>query len=153
MSDMLQTTIDKFTFRVPTDRLYSPEGLWVLRMPDGAGGRVRVGMTDYLQQSSGDLAFAEGQPVGTRVHVGDEVGLVETIKVNLTLASPVDGTVVGVNPLLKTAPEVINQDPYGKGWLVMVEVTDWEAQKARLLDPEAYFAHMKVQAEAEVATL
>ncbi len=153
MPDMLQTTVDKFTFRVPTDRVYSPEGLWVLWLREEANGRVRIGLTDYLQQHSGDVAFAEARPVGTRVVVGDEVGSVETIKVNLGLPSPVDGTIVEVNPELETSPEAINQDPYGRGWLVIVEVADWEAQKARLLDPDAYFAQMKGQAEAEVKDL
>ena len=153
MSDMLQTTVDKFTFRVPTDRLFSPEGVWALWLQEQTDGRVRIGLTDYLQQHSGDVAFAEGKPVGTRVKAGDEVGMIETVKVNLSLSSPVEGTVVEVNPLLETTPEVINQDPYGKGWLVVIEVADWDAQKARLLDPDAYFAHMKEQAEEEVKTL
>lgn len=152
MPDMLQTSVDKFTFRVPTDRLFSPEGVWALWLHDQADGRVRVGLTDYLQQHSGDVAFAEGQPLGTQVSAGDEVGMIETIKANLSLPSPVDGTVVEVNPLLETTPEVINQDPYGAGWLVVIEVADRETQKARLLGPDAYFAHMKKQAEEEVMT-
>ncbi len=150
MPDILRVTVDKFTFLVPPDRFYSPEGLWVLRLGGDADGRVRIGLTDYLQQHSGDVAFAETLPVGTRLRAGDDVGTVETIKVNLALPSPVDGTIVEVNRDLETSPEVINQDPYDRGWLAVVEVTDWEMQKARLLGPDAYFAQMKGQAEAEV---
>ena len=153
MPDYLETTIDKFTFRVPTDRVYSSEGLWALWLREEAGGRVRIGLTDYLQQHSGDVAFVDVLPVGTRVGAGDDVGSVETIKVNLSLPSPVDGVIVEVNPALETSPEVINQDPYGRGWLAIVEVTDWEAQRAQLLDPDAYFAQMKGQAEEEVGDL
>ena len=149
MPDFLQTTVDKFTFRVPTDRVYSPEGLWVLRLRDAAGGRVRIGLTDYLQQHSGDLAFAEVRPVGTRVRAGEEFATVETIKVNLGLPSPVDGVVVEVNPELETSPEVINQDPHDRGWLAVVEVSDPVAQESRLLSPDAFFAHMKAMIEEE----
>lgn len=150
MSDMLATTVDKFTFRVPTDRLFSPEGLWVLWLGDEqAVGRVRLGLGDYLQQHSGDVAFAEGMPVGTMVQVGDEVGMIETVKASLGLLSPVEGMVVQVNPLLESTPEVINQDPYGDGWLVVIEVADWDLQKSRLLAADAYFVQMKQQAEDE----
>jgi glycine cleavage system H protein len=149
MPDFLQTTVDKFTFRVATDRLYSPGGLWA-RWSGGEGdGRVRIGLSDFLQQHSGDVAFVEVAPVGTRVRAGDEIGTIETVKVNVSLASPVDGTVVEVNPELATAPEVINQDPYGGGWLAIVAVEDREAQEARLLTPDAWFARMKAQAEQE----
>ena len=150
MPDFLETTVDKFTFRVPTDRVYSPEGLWAMWVGDEANDRVRIGLTDYLQQHSGDVAFAETRPVGTHVQAGEELGLVETIKVNLSLPSPVEGAVVEINPDLETEPEVINQDPYGQGWLAIVEVTNWETEKARLLNPDAYFAHMKGLAEEEV---
>ena len=60
-----------------------------------------------------------------------------------------NGTIVEVNPAMINAPEAINQDPYGTGWLAVMEVVDWEAEHARLLDPQAYFKIMKGQAEAE----
>ena len=152
MPDFLVTTIDKFTFRVPTDRFYSPEGVWVLWLPGAPVVRVRVGVTDFVQQLGGDVAFATAMPVGTTVQAGDEVGTVETIKATLQLLSPVDGRIVAVNPALKAAPEVINQDPYGEGWLAEIEVADGDAQAAGLLDPQAYLAHMKAAAEEEVGT-
>ena len=89
MPDYLETTVDKFIFRVATDRLYSPEGVWAL----ADGDRIRVGMTDFLQQRSGDVAFAEVRPAGTAVAAGDEVALIETIKANVEVLSPVGGTV------------------------------------------------------------
>ncbi len=145
MSEVLETTVDKFTFKVPTDRSYSREGLWVQEV----NGRVRIGLTDFLQQRSGDVAFAEVKPVDTSLKVGDEVATVETIKVNISLASPISGKVLEINPALETASELINQDPYGAGWLAVIDPTDWSREKTALLDPQAYFNLMRRQAEEE----
>ncbi len=95
------------------------------------------------------MAFAEAKPKGTALRVGDEVGTVETIKVNISLTSPINGTVFEVNPAMETAPEAINQDPYGEGWLAEIEPTDWKTDRAALLDPQTYFTLMKGQAEEE----
>jgi glycine cleavage system H protein len=145
MAEVLEFTVDKFKFRVPTDRLYSSEGLWAQE----AGDRVRLGLTDFVQQRSGDVAFAEVKPQGTALKVGDELGTIETIKVNISLTSPIGGTIVEVNPSLETAPEAINQDPYGAGWLALIEPASWETDRASLLDPAAYFNLMRGQAEEE----
>ena len=146
MTEYLETTVDKFIFKVATDRYYSSQGLWV----KADGNLVRIGLSDFLQQRSGDVAFAEVNKPGISVNVGDEVATIETIKVNISLTSPVTGTVVEVNSAMSTAPEVINQDPYGEGWLAVIESTDWEADRADLLDSQAYFLLMKGQAEEEV---
>jgi glycine cleavage system H protein len=145
MPDYLETTVDKFIFKVATDRLYSAEGIWAL----ADGNRVRVGMTDFLQQLNGDVAFAEVQPEGTAVAIGDEVAVIETIKANVEVPSPVGGAIVEVNPAMELSPEVINQDPYGEGWLVDIEASDWPADRDGLLGPQAYFELMKAQAEEE----
>ena len=145
MPEYLETTVDKFTFKVATDRLYTAEGVWAL----DTGGSVRVGVSDYVQQRSGDVAFAEVKPLGTRVVVDEEVGSIETVKANISLGAPVAGTVAEVNPLLETAPETINADPYGAGWLAVIAPDDWAADRTRLLDPAAYFAIMQEQAEKE----
>jgi glycine cleavage system H protein len=145
MPDYLETTVDKFIFKVATDRLYSAEGIWAL----ADGNRVRVGMTDFLQQLNGDVAFAEVRPEGTAVASGDEVAAIETIKANVEVPSPVGGAIVEVNPEMELSPEVINQDPYGEGWLVVIEASDWPADRDALLGPQAYFELMKAQAEEE----
>jgi len=149
MPDYLETTVDKFIFRVATDRLYSPEGVWAL----AEGDRIRVGMTDFLQQRSGDVAFAEVRPAGRTVASGDEVALIETVKANVEVPSPVSGAIVEVNPALALSPEVINQDPYGDGWLAIIEAADWPTDRNALLDPQAYFEVMRAQAEEEARTL
>jgi glycine cleavage system H protein len=146
MTEFLQTTVDKFTFMVATDRLYNDEGVWA--KPEGE--LVRVGLSDFVQQRSGDVAFAETKPAGTRIAAGEELATIETIKVNISLSSPVGGEVLEVNQAMSSTPEAINQDPYGTGWVALVRTTDWEADKANLLEPEAYFARMKAQAEQEV---
>lgn len=146
MQEFLETLVDKFTFKVATDRFYNPEGVWA--KPEGK--RVRIGLSDFLQQRSGDVAFAEVKPFGTMVTFGDEVAVIETIKVNISLSSPASGKVIEVNPVMETAPEAINQDPYGAGWLAVIETMDWETDRVQLLDPQAYFAQIKVEAEQEV---
>ncbi|HLF27303.1 MAG TPA: glycine cleavage system protein H [Anaerolineae bacterium] len=145
MPEFLETTVDKFTFKVALDRRYTSEGVWVL----AEGDRVRIGLSDFVQQRSGDVAFAEVKPIGAQLAIGDEVAVIETIKVNVSLGAPVAGTIVAINPQLETAPEIINQDPYGAGWLARLEPGDWEADRAHLLEPQAYFDLMRGQAEAE----
>src|SRR5512138_1960876 len=149
MTEFLKTTVDKFIFKVATDRFYSNEGLWAQK----DGNRIRIGLSDFLQQRSGDVAFAEAKPSGTTIAVGDEVATIETIKVNISLTSPVTGKVVEINPIMSTAPEAINQDPYGDGWLAVIEANDWETDRAALLDSQAYFTLMKGQAEEETKKL
>jgi glycine cleavage system H protein len=145
MPDFLEFIVDKFTFQVATDRVYTTAGVWA--RPEGA--LVRIGMSDFLQQRSGDVAFAEVKPAGTRLDYDDEVAVIETIKVDISLGSPVSGTIMEVNPALETTPEAINQDPYVGGWLALLEATDWEVDRARLQDPQAYFEKIKEQAEEE----
>lgn len=146
MPDFLEFTLDKFTFKVATDRLYNPEGVWAL----ADGRRVTVGVSDFMQQHSGDVAFAEVFAAGRAVARGDAFATLETIKVTVDLPAPAAGTVVEANPALEWEAEVINQDPYGAGWLAVIEADDWESDRAALLSPEAYFEHMKAEAEAEV---
>jgi glycine cleavage system H protein len=147
MQEYLETTIDKFVFRVAADRLYSADGVWV----KAEGGRVRVGLTDFLQQRSGDAAFVHVKPVGTELADGDEFAELETIKVNQSLYSPLAGTIVEVNAGLDASPELVNQDPYGRGWLAVIEAADWQAASAKLLDADAYLAAIRSQAEEELA--
>jgi glycine cleavage system H protein len=146
MVEFLEITVDKFTFKVATARLYNEQGVWA-KMD---AGLVRVGLSDFVQQRSGDVAFAEIEPVGTQVTPGDDLATIETIKVNISLPSPVAGEIIEINPGMVSAPESINQDPFGAGWLAVIKATDWEIDKSHLLNPEAYLAKMKLEAENEV---
>ncbi len=143
MPEYLETTADKFTFRVATDRLYTPEGVWVL--PEEEGKRVRVGLADYLQQHNGDVAFANVKAAGTGLRAGEALGEIETIKAMVDVQAPVSGKVLEVNGALTMGPEAINQDPYEKGWLAVIEPSAWEAERTKLLGPAAYFAVMQKQ--------
>jgi glycine cleavage system H protein len=146
MSEFLETMVDKFTFKIAIDRLYNSEGIWA----KADGKLVRIGLSDFVQQRNGDVAFVEVKPVGVEVTFGDEVAVIETIKVNISLGSPVTGKVVEVNPATSATPEAINQEPYETGWLAVIEATDWEKDQLRLLNPQAYFEKMKREAEQEV---
>ena len=153
MPEYLETTVDKFTFRVAKDRVYTAKGVWVFWMRPEAPNRVRIGLTDYLQQRSGDVAFASVQPVGSKVLTGEKLAEVETIKAMVELPSPVSGTVVEVNPALDTTPELINQDPYDKGWLAVIETASWDTERTTLLEPEEYFKVMEAEAKEEAKKL
>jgi glycine cleavage system H protein len=146
MTQYLELAVDKFTFKVATDRLYSKAGLWI--RPEGQ--QIRIGLSDFLQQRSGDIAFAEIKPIDTTLAVGDEVASIETIKVNVALSSPISGKVIEVNPAMDTAPEAINQDPYGAGWLAVIAASDWDTDRSRLLDAAVYFEVVKREAEEEM---
>jgi len=149
MAEFLEFTLDKFTFKVAADRFYNLEGVWA----KADGDKVTVGVSDFFQQRNGDVAFAEVQEVGTAVTHNDEFANIETIKVDVELPCPVSGTIAEVNEKLELEAEVINQDPYGEGWLAVIEAADWAADQASLMAPEAYFEHMKVQAQEEAGDL
>ena len=145
MPEILETTVDKFTFHIASDSLYSEEGVWTKE----EGNLVRIGLSDFVQQRSGDVAFAEVKPAGTKVIFEGEIAVIETIKVNISLGSPLAGRVQESNPAMETAPEAINLDPYGDGWLVLIEPDDWNSDKTHLLSAQAYFEKIKLEAEQE----
>lgn len=141
-----ELTVDKFTFRFHRDLQYSEAGLWIRR----EGRLVRLGLSDFAQQRNGDIAFANLVPPGTVLDVGDEVASIETVKVNVSLPSPVKGTIMELNSALQKAPELINQEPYGRGWIAVVQPEDLEGTLGKLLDARAYLELAKQQAEAEL---
>jgi glycine cleavage system H protein len=144
--EFIETTVDKFVFRVKRGCWYSPSGVWV-QPEDGVG---RVGVSDFLQQRSGDVAFVDVRPVGTGLAVGDEFASIETMKVELSLESPVSGTIAKVNEALKESPELVNEDSYGEGWLTLIDLSDWEADRQALLDAERYLETIRAQALEEM---
>ena len=144
-AEALELRIDKFTFRFPDGLYFSDAGVWVRF----EGPRAWIGLSDFTQQRNGDVAFAEPKEVGTRVRTGEEVALVETIKVNLSIPAPVGGKIFEVNGDLLNSPELVNQDPYGKGWLAVLEVEGGEAARGALKTAAESMALAKAQAEAE----
>ena len=142
--EILEAIVAKFVFRVARGYRYNNTDVWTKR----EGHRVRVGLTDYLQQKSGDVAFVNVKSVGTVVAANDEVAALETIKVDLVIPAPIAGKIVAINAALAEHPELVNSDPYGAGWLAEIEpnnVADYDA----LLVAETYLPEMKARAELE----
>jgi glycine cleavage system H protein len=136
-------THDKFVFRIPTQGyLFNENHCWA-RV---AGSRARVGISDYMQQELGDLTFCELPQVGAEVGQFDAVGSVESVKAVSDIISPVSGRVVAVNAVVAETPEIINEDPYVRGWVAELELGEMENDRVLLLDGEAYLALVRQKA-------
>ncbi|MGH9276661.1 MAG: glycine cleavage system protein GcvH [Acidimicrobiales bacterium] len=120
---------------VPEDRRYSQDHEWAL-VEDG---RVRVGITDYAQDALGDVVYVQLPEVGAAVTVGESLGEVESTKSVSDIYAPVTGTVVEVNAELADAPNRLNDDPYGGGWICVIEPDDASTVTA-MMDHDAYRA-------------
>ncbi|NQX47249.1 glycine cleavage system protein GcvH [Paenibacillus tritici] len=116
--------------------VYSEEHEWAQQ---GEGRVVRVGITDHAQHLLGDIVFVEFPEVGAAISAGDSVGSIESVKTVSELYSPVSGTVTKINDALETSPELINDQPYGGGWIFELELDGEFAEAASgLLDAAAY---------------
>jgi glycine cleavage system H protein len=120
---------------VPDDLRYSSDHEWV-RFEDGT---IRVGITDYAQDALGDVVYVEVPEIGTKVDANAKVSEVESTKSVSDIFAPVAGTVVAVNADLADAPERLNDDPYGEGWICVIQPDDPDQVDA-LLDAQAYSA-------------
>jgi glycine cleavage system H protein len=142
-SDYLQVRVGKFIFRVRQGYQYTEAGVWVSW--DVGTRLARAGLSDFRQQSSGDVAFVELPAVGQVVRTGDEFVTVETVKVDLAVPAPFDAVVTAANRTLLDVPELVNQDPYEAGWFVELKPAAWPA--AGLMNAQAYLQVMTAQAE------
>lgn len=120
---------------VPEQLRYSSDHEWVSR----DGDVVRIGITDYAQDSLGDVVFVQVPEIGASVVAGDSFGEVESTKSVSDVFAPVGGTVVAVNEALADGPQVLNDDPYGDGWICTIQMSD-PAEFDALLDAAAYGA-------------
>jgi len=121
--------------QIPSDLRYSKDHEWAR----SAGDVVRIGITDYAQDALGDVVFVELPKVGSTVQVGASIGEVESTKSVSEIYAPVSGTVLSVNDALTAAPESVNSDPYGDGWICEIATgssSDYDA----LLDAAGYQA-------------
>ena len=119
--------------QLPIDRRYASTHEWALVQ----GGEVLVGITDFAQHELGDIVFIEIETVGEELGHGEVFGTVEAVKTVSDLFMPVSGTVKEKNEELDTTAELVNSDPYGKGWMIRVELSD-PSEIDALLDAEAY---------------
>jgi glycine cleavage system H protein len=120
---------------IPPDLRYSTDHEWA-RVEEG---RVRIGITDYAQDALGDVVFVEVPEVGTKVERGASFSEVESTKSVSEIYAPVSGTIAEINADLTDSPERLNDDPYGEGWICIIEPTD-PTQLDELLDAEGYRA-------------
>ncbi|HET9546786.1 MAG TPA: glycine cleavage system protein GcvH [Desertimonas sp.] len=118
---------------VPDQLRYSSDHEWLSR----DGSRVRIGITDYAQDSLGDVVFVQLPAVGDSFAAGDTIGEVESTKSVSDIYAPVAGSVVAVNDALVDSPQLLNEDPYGEGWLCELELSD-ASQVDGLLDASGY---------------
>ena len=120
---------------IPANLLYTKDHEWV----KVEGKLATVGITDYAQSQLGDIVFVDIQTEGVYLDAGDEFGAVEAVKTVADLLMPISGTITEVNPELEGAPQLVNSDPYGEGWMVKVELSNPE-ELTGLLKADIYSA-------------
>ena len=121
-----------------------PEGLRYTKDHEWAkleGKRARIGITDFAQDQLTDVVYVELPPNGKAIKQGEPIGTVESVKAVSEIFAPISGTVVDVNKALVDKPELVNKDPYGEGWMVVLDVAE-PAQVNALMDPTAYRKHI-----------
>jgi glycine cleavage system H protein len=147
LSEYLRTTFDKFELLVRKGFYYTNDDLWI----SIENGQAKVGVSDYLQKTSGDIAFVEVAKAGSTVERGKELGTVESAKATIALFSPMSGRIDKTNDELAAKPELINLDPYGEGWLVILTLSNLDDDRRALLSADDYYKLMlqKLQTEHE----
>ena len=144
--DFYQEVADKFIFTVKKGLLYTENDVWT-KIEDG---EAQIGVTDFLQRRSGDVTFVELPKKGSSIRrEKEEIFSYETIKAIVSISSPLDGIITEVNTMLKEKPELINEDPYGEGWIATVSPSHLEEDKRRLMTAEKYFELMKSKIKDE----
>ena len=123
---------------LPDDLRYSEEHEWVSADEE----TMRIGISDFAQDQLGDIVFVELPEIGARFGKGDEFATLESVKAVSEVYMPVGGEVLRVNPELEDAPELVNADPYGQGWLIEIK-PDEPSQAEDLMDKDAYLAMIK----------
>jgi glycine cleavage system H protein len=122
--------------KIPADLLYTKDHEWLKVSDDGT---ATVGITDYAQESLGDITFVEFPDVGESFGSGDTFGVVESVKAASDLYMPVDAEILEVNDAVDASPELLNEDPYEAGWLLKIKLSD-ASQLDDLMNDEAYKA-------------
>jgi glycine cleavage system H protein len=126
----------------PEDLKYHKEHTWV-RV---SGTKATIGITDHAQDALGDIVYVDLPDVDTTVEANSEVSEIESTKSTSSVISPVGGTVIGVNEELSESPEVINEDPYGKGWIAVIEMEN-PSDLDNLMDAADYEKYLEEEAK------
>jgi glycine cleavage system H protein len=122
----------------PSDLLYTKHDEWV-RVD---GDEVVIGITDYAQDQLSDVVYVELPEVGDTFDKGEPFGVVESVKAASDIFAPVTGEITAINEELEDSPEIVNEDPYGKGWFVRIKLSD-KSDLDDLMDAEAYQAQLE----------
>jgi glycine cleavage system H protein len=117
----------------PTDLKYTSQHEWIL--VEGSAGKI--GITEFAQSELGDIVFVELAPIGKKVRAGESLGTIEAVKTVAELYSPVSGEIVALNEKVNVSPEIVNQEPYGDGWIVQLQLADVKELES-LLDADSY---------------
>jgi glycine cleavage system H protein len=132
-------------YEVPEGLYYSKDFAWIKI----EGDKVRMGVTDYAQKSLREIVYAELPSTGTVLKQGEPYGTVESVKAVSDLVAAISGMIDEVNEEVKSKPETLNEDPYEKGWLVIIKPTNLQAELANLMDFNAAVEWHKAQAQAK----
>lgn len=122
----------------PDDLKYHKEHTWV----KVSGRKVTIGITDYAQDALGDIVYIDLPEIDTDVEANTEIGEIESTKATSSIISPVSGKVIEINEELSETPEIINEDPYGKAWIAVIEIND-ESELDDLMDASEYSKYVE----------
>jgi glycine cleavage system H protein len=126
----------------PDNLKYHKEHTWI----KVSGRKVTIGITDYAQDALGDIVYIDLPEVDTDVETDSEIGEIESTKATSSIISPVSGRVIEVNEDLSESPEIINEDPYGKGWIAVLEIDD-TSELDDLMDASEYTKYVEEEAK------
>jgi glycine cleavage system H protein len=126
----------------PEDLRYHKEHTWV----KAAGKKATIGITDYAQEALGDIVYIDLPEVDTDIEPNSEIGEIESTKATSSIISPISGRVIEVNEDLSESPETINEDPYGKGWIAVIEI-DNASEIDDLMDSSEYAKYVEEEAK------
>lgn len=127
-------------FFIPENLYYTEEHEWVLIEDNG---QVKVGITDYAQQKLHEIVFVDFPSKDVNVKQGDSMGTAESVKAVSEVFCPVSGQVVEGNDELILSPELVNQDPYGKGWIAIIKPTNLESERKKLMTQKEYLEYIE----------
>jgi glycine cleavage system H protein len=132
----LEGSVGRLHFCVRSGCLYTEDGLWLA--PDENRHVVRIGLTDYRQQTGGDITYVELPERGMAFDAGEDLADIEADNTDVSLTAPCSGTVMALNGGLNGQPDLINHDPYGEGWLLELKPVEWPVTAPTLLDATTY---------------
>ena len=132
-------------YEVPEGLYFSKDFEWVKI----EGDKIRMGITDYAQKSLREIVYAELPSAGSEVKQGEPYGTLESVKAVSDLVAPISGTIQEVNDEVQSKPETLNEDPYGKGWLIVVKPSNLQAELANIMDFEKAVEWHKAQASGK----